>query len=92
MLDAMTIRSNAARAAYGYQVESVSKAAESQLLKKQAKNDKIAGVIGAGSTVLGGYAKGVQSGMFKSDPWSSYMSNKGLQGPTQSGATLDTVG
>lgn len=78
MLDAMTIRANAARAAYGYQVGAVNEQAQSRLDKKQAKNDMISGVIGAGSTVLGGYAKGVQSGTFSSDPWGKYTSGKSI--------------
>lgn len=77
MLDAMTIRSNAARAAYGYQVGAVNEEAQAKLLKKEAKNDMIAGVIGATSTILGGAAKGVQSGMFN-DPWKSYQVGKSI--------------
>lgn len=92
MLDAMTIRSNAARAAYGYQVGAVNEEAEAKLDKRESRNDLIAGATNAGTTVLGGAAKGVQTGMF-SDPWSSYSANKGLafQGPTPSGETLDTT-
>lgn len=57
-LDALTIRSNAARQAYGYQVEATNQTAQSQLDKFAAKNDIEAGEIGAGSTILGGAATG----------------------------------
>lgn len=90
MLDAMTIRSNAARAAYGHQVGSVNEAARAELLKSEAKNAKQAGYMGAATTVLGGAARGIQTGMFR-DPWAVYQAGKGMQGPTTSGATLDTA-
>lgn len=89
MLDAMTIRSNAARAAYGYQVGAVNEEAQAKLDKRESRNDLIAGAIGATSTVAGGAARGVQSGMFQ-DPWATQQAKYSLQGPTQSGETLDT--
>lgn len=55
--DAMTIRSNAARQAYGYQTQSVSDKGQSEADKAAAHNDMAAGVIGAGSTLLGGAAR-----------------------------------
>ena len=68
MLDALTIRSNAARQAYGYQTQSASDTAQSKLDKSQAKNDSTAGLIGGGATLLGGlgttamnYGKFIQS-------------------------------
>lgn len=79
MLDAMTIRANAARAAYRYQVGAVDEQAEAQLLKNQAKNEKRAGVINATTTALGGYSEGVRKGVF-SDPWSKYTSSKAITG------------
>ena len=54
MLNALNIRSEAARKAYGYQTEAVSDTAQSQLDKSQASADKTAGLIKAGATVLGG--------------------------------------
>lgn len=53
-LDAITIRSNAARTAYGYQTQSASDTAQSNLDKFTAENDETASEIGAGTTVLGG--------------------------------------
>ncbi len=57
-MDAMTIRSNAARQAYGYQVEGVTQRAQSKLLKAQATQAEIAGVINAGADLLGGSSSG----------------------------------
>lgn len=53
-LDAMTIRSNAARQAYGYEVDSSNSTAQSQLDKFQGENAKSASNINAGSTLLSG--------------------------------------
>ncbi len=54
MLDALTIRSNAARKAYGFQVEETSDRAQANLDRYMAKNTKTAGKIGAGTTLLAG--------------------------------------
>lgn len=51
-LDAMTIRSNAARQAYGYQTQAVSDNAQSALDRATGKNDATAGYITAGGTLL----------------------------------------
>lgn len=51
-LDAMTIRSNAARAAYGFQTQSTGDTAQSQLDKSTAKNDTTAGYITGAGTLL----------------------------------------
>lgn len=53
-LDAMTIRSNAARAAYGYQTQATSDQAQSALDKSTAKNDATAGYISGAGTLLSG--------------------------------------
>lgn len=53
-LDAMTIRSNSAREAYGYKVQESNELAQSQLLKKQAESAKTGGILaGLGSLVSG---------------------------------------
>lgn len=52
-LDALTVRSNAAREAYGYQQQAESHVAQSSLDLFEAKNDQTAGLINAGSTFLG---------------------------------------
>lgn len=53
-LDAINIRGNAARTAYGYDVQSSNDVAQSQLDKFQASQDTTAGEVGAGSSILGG--------------------------------------
>jgi hypothetical protein len=51
-LDALTIRSNTARAVYGYEVQASSDTAESQLLQAEAKQAGTAGDISALGTFL----------------------------------------
>ena len=51
-LDALTVRSNATRSAYGYQVQSASDTGESQLGKAEASNDLAGGYVNAGGTLL----------------------------------------
>lgn len=53
-LNAISIRSNAARQAYGYQVQSSNDTAQAGLDKAESSNDLTAGYFGAGSTFLGG--------------------------------------
>lgn len=53
-LNAITIRSNAAKEAYGYQTQSTSFENQSQLDTTQASDATTAGDIGASSTILGG--------------------------------------
>ena len=59
-LDALTIRSNAVRKAYGYQVQSTSDKAQAGLDTMAASNAVKAGKIAAISTLLGGAAQGSQ--------------------------------
>lgn len=53
-LNAITVRSNAARTAYGYQTEAMSYDAQSKLDKFQGSSAMTASEINAGGTVLGG--------------------------------------
>lgn len=53
MEDALTIRSNAAKQAYGYQTEAASDTAQAALSKQQAAYDIQAGNIRSKATVLG---------------------------------------
>jgi hypothetical protein len=53
-LDALTIQSNAARQAYGYQTQSVSDTAQSGLYQSQASNDATAGGIKAAGSIISG--------------------------------------
>jgi len=54
MLDTQTLRSNAARKAYGFETQAVSDTAQSQLDTAAAKNAQTAGEINAGATLLSG--------------------------------------
>lgn len=67
MLDALTIRSNAARSAYGYATEAYSDKAQSALDTYSAKNAITAGQIGAVSTLLGSAAQGSQYGIYQNN-------------------------
>lgn len=53
-LDALTIRSNAAREAYGYRNQAVSHESQGTLSGFEAKNARIAGEVNAAATLLGG--------------------------------------
>lgn len=52
--DALTIRSNATRAAYGQELEAASDSAQSKLLGAEAANDTAAGGISAAGSLLSG--------------------------------------
>lgn len=51
-LDAMTIRSNAAREAYGYETKAASFENQAKLDQMEASNDKTAGWLSIGSTLI----------------------------------------
>jgi hypothetical protein len=57
--DALTIKSNAAREAYGYQVQGSNFEAQSQLDRYEAESAKKAGDIGVMTSLLGGTASAV---------------------------------
>lgn len=54
LLDAMTVRSNAAKQAYSQQVQATNETEQAQLDKQGAAQAKQAGDIGAASSLLGG--------------------------------------
>jgi hypothetical protein len=60
-----TIRSNAARAAYGHEVEALNFGAQSKLHSMASKTSKISGILGATSSFLGGASS-------VSDKWLQY--------------------
>lgn len=74
-LDAITIRSNAARKAYGYETEAVNSESQAALDRASGKFAKQASYIGAASTILGGATKGQTDGV-----WSSWLPKGGLSG------------
>lgn len=61
MLNALNIRSEAARKAYGFQTEATNYDAKGRLIKAQGKAARTAGYINAGATILGGAAKAADS-------------------------------
>jgi hypothetical protein len=60
-----TIRSNAARAAYGHEVEAINFGAQSKLYSMASTTSKVSGVINATSSLLGGASS-------TSDKWLQY--------------------
>jgi hypothetical protein len=70
-LDAMQIKSNATRQAYGYNVQSASDTASSGLSQYEASNANTAGAIGAASTFLGGTGNAGLN-------WMKYQMNSGF--------------
>jgi len=71
MLNTISIRSNAAREAYGYQTRELDALSQSQLDTAQGKSAKQAGYMDAGGTILGG-AKPIK------DAWGDYNNSKSL--------------
>lgn len=63
-LDAMTIRSNAAKQAYGYQVDQTSNQNQSQLDTYAGNSATTAGDIGAAGSFLGSVGEASQNGGF----------------------------
>lgn len=57
-LDALTIKSNATREAYGYQAQGMNFAADAAMQRVRGNNAQRASYIQAGSTLLGGAAQG----------------------------------
>lgn len=54
MLNALNIRSQAARQAYGYETQASGFEGQSRLDRSEQSNDKVSGYLNAGATVLGG--------------------------------------
>lgn len=74
-LDALTIRSNASRQAYGYETQAASEQNQSQLSQFEAQADTTAGNIGAASTILGSVGSAT-------DNFMRYQINGGFGGET----------
>lgn len=55
-LDALNIRDNAARRAYGYRAEGVNFAAQAGLYRMQAKSDMMGGILGGLGSLIGGFS------------------------------------
>lgn len=52
-LDAMTVRSNAVKEAYGYKVQSENFNTEGEFLARQAKSEEAGAIVGAATTFIG---------------------------------------
>ena len=76
--DEATTRANAARKAYGHEMEGFEQGEQAKLLEKGAKNTKTASYINAASSLLGG-ASSVAS------KWSTYKTNFGGKDTDSSG-------
>lgn len=76
MQDALTIRSQAAQKAYGFQVEEASDLGKQALLKSQASSDLVAGKMNASATMINGYAQAGNS-------FNQFMLKGGLTGDSQ---------
>lgn len=70
-LNAINIRSQAARTAYGYETSGVNDKAEQSMDESQAAYAPIAGAIGAGTSLLSGAAS-------VNSPWASFAASGGL--------------
>jgi hypothetical protein len=79
-LNAITIRSNAARTAYGYETQATGFGNEATLQNQQSSYDQTAGEIGAAGTFLGGVGNA-------SDNYARYLAQGGL-GASGAGAGL----
>lgn len=66
LLNAITVRSNATRQAYGYQTQAASDTGQAQLDRAQGKNAETAGYVNAAGTLLGNTSKGINSGAYDS--------------------------
>lgn len=66
-LNAITVRSNAVRQAYGFQTQAASDQAQAALDRQQAKYDTRAGYMKAASTLIGQGTQGYNAGNF--DSW-----------------------
>ena len=87
MMNALNIRSQAARQAYGFQTQSASDIGQAQLDRSQQSSDKTAGYLNAGTTVLGGAGKAAMYGN-----WLNSTDPTGLSVTTGSGAVTQGLG
>lgn len=70
-LDAINIRSNAARQAYGFQTQAAGDVAQSQLDRSESKNDAIGGYVRGGGTLLSGFGNTWMNYSKSSSPFST---------------------
>lgn len=70
-LDALTVRSNAARQAYGYQVQGINEQAQSNLDRFEGEQAETAGDIGAASDLLNSFGSSASN-------WERYQLSSGI--------------
>lgn len=81
-LDTLTIRNNAARSAYNFEVEGMNLGAQAKLYEMQASNAMISGMFGAASSLIGAFGS-------VSPKWSSWQSGAAPSAPlTYSGPSV----
>lgn len=72
-LNAINIRADAARKAYGYQTEGVNAGIQEKMDKETAKNEEIAGGVNAAGTLLGNAAN-------PNNPFGAYLASQSMGG------------
>jgi hypothetical protein len=88
MEDALTIRSNAARQAYGYQIAATSDTSQAALLRAQASQAQVAGNFGAAGSLLSGASSfGRQFQQFRQQNANTSPAVGGFIGSGQGGAS-----
>lgn len=70
-LDALTVRSNAAKQAYGYQVQGINEQAQSNLDRFEGEQAETAGDIGAASDLLNSFGSSASN-------WEKYQMSSGI--------------
>lgn len=80
MIDAATLRTKAAREAYGYQVEAVDSRNQAALTRQEGKNARTSSYINAAGTLLSAGAKMAGSGGGGGSAFSSYQATKSFLG------------
>lgn len=88
-LDAINIRSNAARQAYGHQTQAAGDTGQSQLDRSESSNDAIGGDIRGGGTLLSGFGN---TYMAFSNSKSIFPTDDLTQGGTNYANSFDPVG
>lgn len=86
-LNAITIRSNAAKTAYGFQTQAASDTAQSSLDRQQAQYATEAGDVKAGTTLLAGAAVGGQSGL-----WGNFLNGNSINSASADMQSASPVG
>lgn len=82
LLNAITVRSNAAKEAYGNQTQATSANAQAQLDRAQGKSAETAGYVNAAGTLLGQTTKGINQGNYDDLINSKSVNSDSFYGPS----------